>query len=168
MNDPDLDGLTRCLVDLDDHTVCGALADLLAEREHPRAEPVRQLADARPVVPERPRAPGRESSASFAMACSPWWVIELSLFREPPAKTDFWWVEFRTYEKATTTARLKQAGIGQGPAVVFLGHEWHSREDVLRAFDAARRIAIGFLLGEQLRQARGGRVGLCFAGSDGR
>src|SRR5262245_15670511 len=131
MNDPDLDGLTRCLVDLDDHTVCGALADLLEELQHPVAHLARQLADARPVVPERPRAPGRKRSASFPMACSPWWVIELALFREPPARTDFWSVEFRTYEKATTTSRLKRAGIGWDLAFVFLGHEWHSREDIL-------------------------------------
>jgi hypothetical protein len=97
--DDKLNALLNALTDLNDASVCLALADRLEEIGHERASLVRELAAATPVIPadvpgwHRPRSGGfrrpgailercaRDADNAmpdhYPIACGAWWAIEL-------------------------------------------------------------------------------------------
>jgi hypothetical protein len=166
MSTTDLDGLTRHLIDLDDAAVCGALADLLEERGHPAAVAAREFADARPAVPEaNPLLVPGDSFAVYPLACSPWWVIELSVVRSGRKKPPDWLVRIRFYFGAETLLRLEEAGVDVDPYFsLHLEPPSQSRDNLARAFDAVRRSVIGRLLGLWLERVEADdRIELCIS-----
>jgi hypothetical protein len=163
----DADSLIQSLTDLDDPTVCTALADLLEEQGHAAAGAVRELADARPAIPEPEPdlSPGTRSPVCHAMACGGWWDVKRVARRNRKPKGVFWDVDFQIRSDADTPDQLFKARVNVPfRRVVTLGRKLHSPEDLRRAFEALRRMVIGGMLRQLVEQVEAAdRIELCLA-----